>query len=275
MIEAGVAFLFLATITVLFFIRRGKYPFLLTGWLWFLGILIPMIGFVQVGLQTHADRYTYLAQIGLYLAVVWAALILVAKWPGLNKLFATVAVLILMGLMTASYIQASTWQDSETLWRGTLANTKDNYVAHTHLADVLLNSGRVDEAMDHLHEALKLSDFPTAYYHLGYALALKDNWGEAIKNFQAAIRIWPPYPQAHSNLGIGLAKLGKKEEALQEFSEALRLNPNYRDAHYNMGILLLEFGRLDEAIAHFREALRLKPDDAALREQLRNLEAGY
>jgi protein O-mannosyl-transferase len=249
-IQTALAFLFLATVSVLFFGWRGKCPFLLIGWLWFIGMLVPMIGLIQVGMQTHADRYTYLPQIGLYLVVIWGAMILLGKWRGRDKFLGVIAVLIVTGLMAASYVQTSTWQDSETLWRRTLANTKDNYVAHSHLADVLLNSERVDEAMDHLHQALKISDFPTAYYHL-------------------------PYPQAHSNLGIGLAKLGRKEEALKEFSEAIRLGPNYRDAHNNMAVLLLELGRRNEAIAHFREALRLRPDDGALREQLRNLEAGH
>ncbi|HEY6185694.1 MAG TPA: tetratricopeptide repeat protein [Terriglobales bacterium] len=249
-IQTALAFLFLATVSVLFFSWRGKYPFLLTGWLWFIGMLVPMIGLIQVGMQTHADRYTYLPQIGLYLVVTWSAMLLLGNWRGLDKFLGVIAVLIVTGFTAASYMQASTWQDSETLWRRTLANTKDNYAAHSHLAEVLLSSERLDEAMDHLQQTLKISDSPNSYYHL-------------------------PYPQAHSNLGIVLAKLGRKEEALKEFSEAIRLSPNYRDAHNNMAVLLLKLGRRDEAIVHFREALRLRPDDDVLREHLRNLETGH
>jgi Tfp pilus assembly protein PilF len=274
-IQVAVAFLLLTIISVLFLSCAGRYPFLLTGWLWFLGMLVPMIGLVQAGMQAHADRYSYLPQIGLCLVVIWGAMTLLGKWKATSRLLWSVVVLILIGLMTSSYVQASSWQDSETLWRRTLANTTDNYVAHTHLADVLLSSGRVDEAIDHLHQALKLSDFPIAYYHLGYALAIKDNWVDAITCFKAAIQVWPPYPQAHSNLGIGLAKLGKTGEALQEFNEAIRLDPNFRDAHYNAALLLLQLNRRDEAVAHFREVLRVKPDDAGVREQLIHLGAGH
>jgi protein O-mannosyl-transferase len=182
-----------------------------------------------------------------------------------------IVVLIGTGLMANAYVQTSFWRDSETMWNQALAHTSNNYVAHTHLADALMKRGRLDEAIAHLRQALEISDYPTAHYNLGYALASKGNWADAIVSFQAAIRFRPNYSQAHSNLAVSLSKLGRSDEALAEFREALRLDENYRDAHYNLAILMLQLGRRDEAVAHFREALRLKPDDTVVRDQLREL----
>jgi protein O-mannosyl-transferase len=272
-IQTILALLVLLLISVVFFTWRVKYPFLLVGWLWFLGMLVPMIGIVQVGMQIRADRYTYLSEIGLYLLVTWGAIEVFSKWRRGREVSIALALLIVTGLMADAYSQTSFWRDSETLWNRALANTSNNYVAKTHLADVLVKKGRLNEAISHLREALKISDYPTAHYNLGYALASKDNWADAIASFRAAIRVRPNYPQAHSNLAVSLSKMGRTEEALAEFREAVRLDENYRDAHCNLAILMLQLGRRDEAVAHFREALRLKPDDMAVRDQLRQLGA--
>lgn len=267
------ACLVLLIMSAAFFVWRFRFPFLLVGWLWFLGMLVPMIGIVQVGMQARANRYTYLSQIGLYLLVTWGAMELFARWRRGREVSIVAAVLIVSGLMVHAYAETSFWRDSITMWNHALANTTNNYNAHTQLADALMKKGQVDEAIVHLREALRLSDFPTAHYNLGYALASKSNWAEAIPSFQAAIRVRPNYPQAHSNLAVSLSKVGKTDESLFEFGEALRLDYHYRDAHRNLAVLLLELGRRDDAVAHFREALRLNPDDPPVREQLRQLGA--
>src|SRR5205814_7476094 len=99
-------------------------------------------------------------------------------------------------------------------WNHALVNTTNNYIAQTHLSEVILNKGRVDEAIGHLQEAVKLSDYPAAHYNLGYALATKGNWADAVVSFQAAIRARPDYPQAHSNLAVSLSELGRTDEAV-------------------------------------------------------------
>ena len=141
MVETSLAFLVLVIISVVFFAWRVRYPFLLVGWLWFLGMLIPMIGLVQVGMQARADRYTYLPQIGLYLVVTWGAIELFAKWRSGRKVLIAVAVLIITGLTADSYVQTSFWRNSETLWNHALANTSNNYIAHTHLGDCVNKQG--------------------------------------------------------------------------------------------------------------------------------------
>lgn len=272
-VQVILALIVLVAITALFFAARSNYSFLLVGWFWFLGMLVPMIGLIQVGMQCRADRYTYLAQIGLYVLVTWGAIALLKKWPRGREVSIGLAVAIISGLMAAAFIQTSVWRDSITMWEHTLANTNNNYVAQTHFGEVLTKNGRLDEAITHLRQAVAISDYPSAHYNLGYALASKGDWADATVSFRSAIRVRPNYPPAHSNLAVSLSKLGSTDEALMEFGEALRLDNDYRDAHRNLAVLQLELGRRDEAVVHFREALRLKPDDPAVREQLRQLGA--
>jgi tetratricopeptide (TPR) repeat protein len=253
---------------------RRKYPFLLTGWLWFLVMLVPMIGLIQVGPQARADRYTYLSQIGLYIVVVWSALEISTKWKPARMLLIASAILIGSALMAGSWIQTSHWRDSESIWTQTIANASPNYVGETQLGDALTKLGRLDEAVVHLRRALELNDYHIAHQNLGVALTKKGEWADALASFEAAIRLRPSYSQAQLNVGVCLSKLGRSEEALVAFQRALRLDPDLREAHVNLAILLLYLDRRDEAKVHFRQALRLKRDDPAIMEQLRQLETG-
>ena len=262
----------LLLISVLCFATRRSSPYLIIGWFWYLGMLVPVIGFVQVGDQARADRYTYLPQIGLCLLITWGAMKLFARWRRSREVLAVMALLTITGLTALSCAQASYWQNSETLWNQALANTSDNYVAHNDLGDVLMKTGRLDEAIVHFRRAIEIyAECVEAHTNLGDALASKGKWAEAIASYQAAIQVWPNYPNAHNNLGISLAEAGKTDEALAQFREALRIDQDFRDAHCNLATLLLRLGRRDEAVAHLREASRLKPDDEKVNAQLRQL----
>ena len=272
-IQPILAFLALLIISVVFFIGRRKYAFLWVGWLWFLGMLVPMIGLVQVGGQARADRYTYVSQIGLYFLVTWGAMELFAKWRRSRQVLIAIALLIVTGLMADSYFQTSFWRDSETLWNRALANTSNNHIAQNNLGNALIRKeGRLDEAIVHCQKALEIyPDYPEAHNYLGYALAHKGNWADAIISFRAALRVRPNYPDAHNNLAVSLSQLGRNDEALAECREALRLDQDYRDAHCTLATVLLLLGQRDEALMHLREALRLKPDDPQVKALLRQL----
>jgi len=272
--QAILASLALLIISVVFFFWRGRYPFLLVGWSWFLGMLVPMIGLLQVGAQARADRYTYLSQIGLYFLATWGALELFAGWRRGREVLIALALLLITGLTAQSYSQTSHWRNSETLWRQTLANTSNNYIAHNDLGKALMQEERLDEAVFNFRKAVEICALcPNVHTNLGHALARQGNWVDAITSYRAAIRTWPNPPNPHNNndLGISLAKVGETDEAIEQFREALRIDGDYQDAHCNLAILLLQLGRRDEAVAHLREALRLKPDDANLKAQLRQL----
>ena len=271
--KAILAFLLLTIISLMFFLWRRKLPFLLVGWLWFLGMLVPMIGIVQVGEQARADRYTYLAQIGLYLLITWGAMELFARWRHARQVLIAFALLIVTGLTVDSYFQTSFWRDSETLWNETIANTSNNYIAHNDLGKAVMQKGRLDEAVTHFRKALETcTNCPEVYNNLGHVLARKGDWSNAVASYRAALGSWPT-PNAHNNnnLGIALAKVGKRDEAAEQFREALRIDGDYEEAHCNLALVLLELGRREEAVVHLREALRLKPDDAKIKAQLRQL----
>src|SRR5204863_9599741 len=154
--QALIASLALLIVSVAFFVWRAKYPFLLVGWLWFLGVLVPMIGIVQVGMQARADRYTYLAQIGLYLLVAWGAMEMLSKWRGGRAALIAMAVLVVTGLTADSYSQTSSWRDSETLWNQALANTSNNYIAYNGVGDALMVKGQLDDAVASFRKALEI-----------------------------------------------------------------------------------------------------------------------
>jgi tetratricopeptide (TPR) repeat protein len=267
------ALLILGVISVLCFAWRQRFPFLLVGWLWFLGVLVPMIGLVQVGLQSRADRYTYLPQIGLYLALTWLGVELISQWRGGRVVLVAGAVLVIAGLTVDSYAQTSTWRDSETVWTQALASTPNNAIAHNGLGDALMMKGHTDEAITEFHKAIDLCpDCWEIYFNLGHALAKKSDWTDAIAAYTASMQAWiKPNPRNHNDLGICLAQVGKKDEAAVQFREALRIDPNFADAHRNLAVILLQLDQRDEAIVHFREALRLNPNDAAVKAQLQNL----
>ncbi len=257
---AGALLLFVTIQAVMFARRR---PYLLVGWLWYLGMLVPVIGLVQIGGQSHADRHTYLPQIGLYLAVVWAIKDLTASWRCRRQVLGAGAAIVLAALMLCAWKQTSYWRNDESLWGHTLACTSGNYFAHNNLGTALLEKDQIDEAVTQFQEAIRLTPgFADAHYNLGTALLKKDQIDDAISQFQEAIRLKPNYADAHYNLGTALVRKGQMDEAISQYQEAIRLTPDYADAHTALGIALGMKGQTDEAINQFQEAIRLKPDYA-------------
>ena len=308
--QAVAAFFFLLTVSIIFLIWRQKYPFLLIGWLWFLGVLVPMIGIVQVGSQARADRYTYLSQIGLYLLLTWSGLELSARWRIGRTTLVAIVLLILTGLTVGSAVQTSYWRDSETLWNHALAFTSDNALAHSNLGNALMKKNQLDDAAVHLRKAIEIQpnyseahnnlgyvlmkkgqpdeavgqfrralqinpELKNAEYNLafarGYTLAQQGKLEEAITFYRSALQIQPNDPMLRNNLAASLAGVGKTSEAIEQLREAVRLDHNYQEAQVNLGMLLLDAGRRDEAITHLKEALRLKPNDEEVQAQLRQL----
>jgi protein O-mannosyl-transferase len=231
----------LAVVSAVAIVWCRRRPYLFVGWFWYLGMLVPMIGLVQAGAMARADRYTYLSQIGLCIAVVWMAAEATAAWPRRRWMCSVASLLVLAGLMVGAWRQASYWVDSETLWKHTLACTSDNYLAHNNLGTALASERRLDEAID---------------------------------NFRRALEIDPFYAMAHNNLGIALRRQGKKAEALAHFYQAVEADPNHADAQDNLGLAWQAQGRTDEAIAQFRRAAEIEPDTARYHGHLGDALAG-
>jgi tetratricopeptide (TPR) repeat protein len=248
---------------------RRKRPYFITGWFWYLLMLLPVIGLVQVGSQGHADRYTYLPQIGLYVLLAWGTTDALAsrfatgrsRSGGLQRrILAVSAGAAIIALAWGAYIQASYWRDAESLWRHTLAVTSGNYIARDALGQFLLSRGRLDEAIDQFKIALSIApDLPRAETNLTIALTKKGRLDEAITYLQTFARERHNDAEAHYNLGNGLLKKGDWQSAIAAYEKALSIHAQYPTAHYNLGIALDRDGRRDEAIAHYQQAVKEDP----------------
>ncbi len=257
---AAAAFLLLA-LSGLFLLCARRQPFLIVGWLWFVGTLVPTIGLVQVGAQSMADRYTYIPSIGLCLLLVWGVTALLGS--GLRKRFSlsAAAVVALVSYSVCTRCQLKYWQDSERLYRHAIAATKDNYVAYHWLGCVLDVGKTSDEALACYAEAVRLKpNYPEGQYDLGSTLMKLGRLDEAVQHLGAAIKHDPTFAHAHINLAKALLEQGQLDQAVSHFSKAVDLTPGDPEAQYNLGTVRLMQAKPEQAIACFAEALRLKPD---------------
>ena len=281
-----------AFIAVLWLGRRR--PYLLVGWCWFWGALIPVIGLTRGWGSFMADRFTYLPSIGLMILPVWGAYELIqGKAAGgvereereerqerqergsvghalaRSTLHAPRFTLILLSVAGGAAIvlclaltrqQIGNWRDSEALFRHAIEVTENNDRAYNCLGVALDQKGHLDDAIRQFQEAIRLEpDHPIAHYNLGIALEKKGQTEEAIRQFQEAVRLNPRYVEAHYNLGIVLGRKGQLEEAIRQYQEAIRLKPDYAEAHNDLGIALGRKSHIEEAIREFQEAVRLNP----------------
>jgi len=257
---------------------RKQRPYLFTGWFWYVGMLVPVIGLVQVGEQGHADRYTYLPHIGLFLVAVW----LVADELAVREATAPYAVaaagVIVVALASAAFVQASYWRNSETLWTHAIAVTSDNDLAHNNLGYLCTDRGELDSAISHFATAASIrSRKLDPHYNVGSAfvemnladaLGLKGLADEAMLHYEEAIKLVPNYADAYYNRGNILFANGRVDEAIADWEKSLQLKPNDADAHTCLGNALLRQGFPNEAIAHYEKASEFAPEDPRSRNNI-------
>jgi len=260
-VAAAGFFLCLVTACVVRCAPRRRW--LATGWFWYLGTLVPVIGLVQVGGNAMADRCAYIPLIGIYAMVAWGAGELAVRFRVPTAVRAAVAAGALLALMVCSFVQVGYWRGSGPLFRRALEVTEGNWMAHNSLGEVAYGAGRYEEAAAHYREALRIwPDLPEVHNSLGKALERMGRIDEAIANYREELRVQPGFAEAHYNLGVLDHGAGRVEEAAARYREALRLRPDYAEAHNNLGVLLSDIGRDEEAVIHYREAMRLRPDYA-------------
>ena len=268
--EPAAAGLFLLIVSTVALWGAHRCRYVLVGWLWYLGTLVPVIGLVQVGEQAMADRYTYVPLIGLFIVVVWGFADLVKRWRALRLMASVTAVVMVLALMVGSWLQVGYWKNSIQLFKHALDVTSNNYVAHYTLGNALAAQGNLAGAISQYHKALEITpDFAEAHNNLGNALAMQGNLTGAISQYLRVLQLNPDHAEAHRNLAVGLDRQGKHQEALQHYVEALRISPHDAQSHNNLGVALAEQGRFKEAVAQFTEALRIDPN---FMEAQRNLE---
>lgn len=244
--------------------RARREPWLTTGWLWYLVMMVPVIGLVQVGGQSMADRYSYLPFVGLFMLLCWSVPARMARWRFFRAIVCLVAGTGLALCGWLSTVQAGYWKDSETLFRHALDVTRANWLAHYNLGVALGQAGRYQDAIEQYEEVLQIKpDYLQANYNLAGVLARLGRVQEAMEHWEQVLQIKPDYAEVYYNLGVASTRLGKLDDAVGDYEQALRIKPDYTDAHYNLGLLLAAQGRGAEAIEHYQKALALKPDNAA------------
>jgi tetratricopeptide (TPR) repeat protein len=283
-----------------------RLPFVVTGWFWFLGTLVPVIGLVQVGIQSLADRYTYVPLIGIFIGVVWSARAVIRRWriPAVAAVGLAIAVLGACAVRTR--VQLSYWQNSESLFRHAIAVTRNNALAHYSLGYALAQKGDLDEAISHYQQALRIrSDSAEILENLGNALVNRGRYDEAIRCYESALRLEPnrasipgglgaaffntrrldqageqfglflrEFPgdaAAHFNLGNVFALQNRWQDAVAEYTQAVLWAPRSPKYHFALGAAFAQTGRRDAAITELKEALRLKPDNAEAKQLLESL----
>jgi tetratricopeptide (TPR) repeat protein len=303
LLPASASALALALVTVTAWRARNSRPYLLTGWLWYLVMLLPVAGLFQVGDQAWADRYAYLPTVGLCLMVAWGARDVLTPRPQLRPLAAASGAMVLAALAAAAFSQVGVWRDSGTLFRHALAVTRDNWYVENALGAWLLDQGALQEARRHLEASLRVAprypqahnnlcselmregapeaaephcelalelrpDFPEASNNLGLLLLRRGRWDEARAQFQRALRAVPDFPEAHSNLAMVLLHEGRWEEARVHCERSLALRPRSPETRFNLALVYEAQGRASDAAREFEQVLALEPDDAETHRRL-------
>lgn len=260
----------LAAISTGAFACRRRNPYVLAGWLWYLIMIGPVLGVVRLGAEAWADRYTYLPQIGLYVAMVWLVVDAIpargrARRMGLT--WAAAATIAVLG--AGAFVQAGYWRDSETLWKRALAVTSENYLAEYNYGMIKIEQGHPDEGTIHLRRAVEIQPaYSDAHNNLGSVYLQTGRLNDAITEYEAALGLDPEDPMTQYNLGVAFLQTGRTNDAVAHFEETVTLEPNDAVAQDSLGKLLFEGGKVDEAVAHLRQALAVQPNLASAQTDL-------
>jgi tetratricopeptide (TPR) repeat protein len=273
LVAVSSGFLLAATAAVIWQARRR--PWLFTGWFWYLGTLVPVIGFVQLGRMGMADRYTYLPLLGIFVIAAWGLPELCQRWKGPSWLPAAIGAVAISAYAIVGWVQVGYWRDGVTLFTHAIAVTGDNPLAHYNLAEAAIRerggeTATVEFAMRHYEEALRLDPtYSDAHNNLGNIAAAQGRYDEAIWRFNQVLRDHPRNINAHYNLATLLAGLDKLPEAEAHLRMVLSRKPDSVPGLNNLGVVLARQGKLAEAAAMFTRILAIDPANAEAADNLR------
>jgi protein O-mannosyl-transferase len=251
----------LAAVTLLVLYLALRRPYLVTGWFWFLGMLVPVIGIIQVGMQSLADRYTYLPCIGIFIMIAWSLSSMARQFPHRESLFAYPFTAALIGLVTITWIQTGYWKSTDTVFKRAATVTENNFLAHSLIGDSLAAENKLDMARQEYEKALGIwPNNSDTHNKLGLVLAKQGFVDDAINQYEEALKMNPRNASAHANMATTLVEKGDLDGAESHYSEALQISPESGPAHNGMGIVKARKQMMDESLSHFNRAISLCPE---------------
>ncbi len=253
----------LIVITLLVIWRAKRSPYLATGWLWYIGTLVPVIGIVQVGSQAMADRYTYIPMIGLFIMLAWGVPDLLKKWKHRKEILLASSALIILCLSIITWSQVGYWQNNITLYNQTLKITDNNWLIYICRGYAHANLGNYRQAIEDFSRVIEIKpNERTTYFNRGTAHFSLGNYRQAIEDFNRAVEIKPDYQKAYNNRGLAHAHLGNYRQAIEDFSRAIEIKPDYPDpeVYLSRGSAHANLGNYRQAIEDFNRAIEIKPD---------------
>jgi protein O-mannosyl-transferase len=243
---------------VIYFLKKAA--FLFVGWFWYLGALVPVVGFIQVGGQAMADRYTYLSSVGIAIMLAWGIPSLIRNKGVRKKILFPAGTASLAILSALTWQQCGYWKNSITLYNHALQVTKNNFLAHINLGTALSDEGKIKDSIDHYNEGILIKPgYATAYYSRGLAYFRLGQNQRAVEDYNEALRLKPDYVFAYNNRGSAYFCLGQYQLAIEDFNKAIRIKPDYAAAYNNRGNAYSNQGQYQRAIEDFNEAIRMKP----------------
>lgn len=249
----------IVSVGVIYMGRRRRY--LVVGWLWYIGTLVPVIGLVQVGSQAMADRYTYLPSVGIFIIIAWASSEIFSKWRWRKMALGLSGAAVIGALVICTRLELRYWKNNFTLYERALAVTENNSLVLNNYGWMLYGDGRFDEAIVQLKKVERLTPSdPIVQKNLAETYLAVGQYDQAVSHFEKALELKPDWPGVYNNFGVALKEQGKIEQAIERWKKALALDAGQGNAHYNMGLAMGQRGNYDVAIYHFNQALRSDPD---------------
>jgi tetratricopeptide (TPR) repeat protein len=262
------ATLLMAGISVAVVCQARRRPYLIVGWLWYVGTLVPVIGLVQVSNQGVPDRWAYVPSVGLVLMLVWGGAEIADRWHG-REILVPVAVIAGLFFLVVTWFQVQFWRNSTVVWEHTLEVTENNALAHNHLGSAYLSQGDLEKAGQQFAEAVRiLPDYADAQYNRGVVFFEQQQTEAAISSFAVALRLKPNHALAHQGMGTALLRSGQYQGALDHFNRCLEITPDSAAAYNGRGECLEKLGNLGAAIDAYRQAVRLEATNRIYQQNL-------
>jgi tetratricopeptide (TPR) repeat protein len=268
--QALLAAIVLIAVTLLVCKNFRKYPYLVVGWFWYLGTFIPVIGLVQVGDQSMADRYAYVPFIGLFVIIAWLIPQTLSKLRYSKTYTFSISIILIIIFTISAYFQIGLWKNTKTLFEDAIKINPENYTAYNILGSDEAGKGNHEKALRYYEMSLKINPkYARGYSNTGNSFLALGKYWEANDYYEKAIAINDKLDIAHYNLGVLKLLMNRPHDAVAHFNKALAITPDFINARFNLGVALYRMGKIADAIEHFEKTVELNPKNMEAQKALK------